>query len=275
MHTDLDFIGDIHGDATALRRLLSKLGYENVNGAYRHAEGRRPVFTGDYVDTGTENLDAVEIVQAIVEQNAGVALMGNHDFNIVALNRPIAGKPGRYLRSRSTQHMTQCATTQAEIEADPERGARALTFLAGLPLWLEIPGARVVHAYWDIDAMEILRPHLSATNTLSERAFIAASAQSGTVGDARAQLLSGPEVSCEPYLDRYGQTRTKDRLRWWDQNAASEEAPIFFGHYALQTPLSPFHNAVCVDGGIAKGREMVAYRHTIGNRLSAGNFVYA
>lgn len=271
----IDFIGDIHGDATALFRLLRALNYKRVDGAYRNADGRIAVFTGDLVDTGPENLLVVETVQEMVERGTAKAVMGNHDFNIVAFNRPDPNRPGRFLRNRSAQHTKQCETTQSEIDAQPGRGARALAFLAALPLWLDLPGARVVHAYWDPGAMKVLRPHLTPSNTLTEEGFVLAAARSGAIGDARAQLLSGPEISCEPYLDRYGHKRTKDRLRWWETEQEHHPAPVFFGHYALPTPLAPFANAVCVDGGIAKGREIVAYRHALGSLLTRDNYRYA
>lgn len=37
-HHKIDFIGDIHGHADALRKLLSGLNYNNENGVYKHAE---------------------------------------------------------------------------------------------------------------------------------------------------------------------------------------------------------------------------------------------
>lgn len=275
MHKKLDIIGDIHGNADALQRLLEKMGYRRTNGTFHHPEGRHAIFTGDYVDTGDQNLLVVETVQAMVESGSADAVMGNHDFNIVAFNRHPKGRPDKYLRSRSPNHIRQCLTTQAEIEADPDRGRRALEFLESLPLWLNIPGARVVHAYWDTNAMAILRPLLNDDHVLTYEGFEAASAPSGTFGDARAQLLSGPEDECEPYEDRYGCSRSKERRRWWESQSQNAEPPIFFGHYALETPLGIFTNAVCVDGGIARGREIVGYRHSVGSPLNAENYIYA
>lgn len=275
MNNGTDIIGDIHGNATLLIALLEKLGYLSVGGVYSHPNGRTAAFTGDLVDGGMRNLDAVEIVQRMVEAGTAVAGMGNHDFNIVAFNRQDPRRPGKFLRSHSERHVQQCALTQAEIEADPERGARALAFLSTLPLWLDFPEFRLVHAFWDAQSMADLAPHLNDRNALTETGFVAAAALSGTVGDARALLLSGPEAECEPYLDRSGHHRTMDRVKWWMSAADADPRPIFFGHYALEAPLSTFGNAVCVDAGIAKGGPIAAYSHTGGAPISHDNFVYA
>jgi hypothetical protein len=44
-----DIIGDVHGHADALRRLLAELGYAEVQGAFRH-DARKAIFVGDLVD---------------------------------------------------------------------------------------------------------------------------------------------------------------------------------------------------------------------------------
>ena len=45
----IDIVGDVHGEAQALRALLNHLGYD-ADG--RHAQGRRLVFVGDLCDRG-------------------------------------------------------------------------------------------------------------------------------------------------------------------------------------------------------------------------------
>jgi hypothetical protein len=46
-----DIIGDVHGHADALRRLLITLGYAESQGAFRH-DTRKVIFVGDFVDRG-------------------------------------------------------------------------------------------------------------------------------------------------------------------------------------------------------------------------------
>lgn len=274
MRYGLDIIGDVHGNAALLIELLTKLGYVLRDGAYVHPDGRMAAFTGDLVDGGQRNLDVVDIVRAMVIAGSGLAILGNHDFNIVAFNRRDPRRPAKFLRSHSERHIQQCAQTQAEIDADPERGARALAFLASLPLWLELPAVRLVHAHWDLASMAELAPHLDEANALTGDGFVAAAALSGPVGDARALLLSGPEAECEPYLDRSGHHRTMDRVAWWLKGDDRDPRPLFFGHYAMPAPLSIHGNAVCVDAGVAKGGPIAAYRFDSRTDLSETNFVY-
>jgi hypothetical protein len=46
-----DIVGDIHGHADPLRRLLQKLGYTEENGIYRHSS-RTILFVGDFIAVG-------------------------------------------------------------------------------------------------------------------------------------------------------------------------------------------------------------------------------
>ncbi|RYZ95745.1 MAG: hypothetical protein EOO68_18080, partial [Moraxellaceae bacterium] len=53
-----DLIGDIHGCAATLERLLKKLEYVKVRGAYKHPH-RRAIFLGDIVDRGPHIREAL------------------------------------------------------------------------------------------------------------------------------------------------------------------------------------------------------------------------
>ena len=51
-----DFIGDIHGHAQLLERILLKLGYQSVGNSYVASdEERKVVFLGDYINRGLQN----------------------------------------------------------------------------------------------------------------------------------------------------------------------------------------------------------------------------
>jgi hypothetical protein len=49
--TRYDIVGDIHGHADALHRLLGILGYREVDGVFRHPD-RQMLFAGDFIDRG-------------------------------------------------------------------------------------------------------------------------------------------------------------------------------------------------------------------------------
>ena len=50
-NSDLDIIGDVHGEVGALCTLLDRLGYDDHG---RHPQNRRLVFVGDLVETAAQ-----------------------------------------------------------------------------------------------------------------------------------------------------------------------------------------------------------------------------
>lgn len=274
----IDFIGDVHGHATRLLALLAALGYRRPTSRraeWYHPDGNIAHFCGDLVDVGTENLAVIEIVMAMIESGCARAVMGNHDFNIIAILTPDPERPGKFLRSHSDLHLRQSAQTRAEFQREPDRARRALSFLKGLPLWLDMPSYRVAHAAWDQASIAVLRRYCACGDALTDEGFVAASRRSGEAGDARAILQCGPEVDCEPYLDRKGDSRTKERIRWWEAPDDHDPRPLFFGHYSLPTPLAPMRGTfACVDAGIAHGGRIGSYSHEIGRPLTQKGFSY-
>ncbi|WP_234271031.1 metallophosphoesterase [Billgrantia ethanolica] len=83
-----DLIGDIHGHTDALERLLAALDYQERDGLWSHAE-RQVIFLGDFIDRGPKQVETVRIARAMVEAGQALAVMGNHEFNAVAWQRPI------------------------------------------------------------------------------------------------------------------------------------------------------------------------------------------
>jgi serine/threonine protein phosphatase 1 len=80
MHTDpsagLTYaIGDIHGCADALARLLARID------THRAGAPRRLVFLGDYIDRGPDSAGVVATLRAlqVAEPDAVTCLMGNHE----------------------------------------------------------------------------------------------------------------------------------------------------------------------------------------------------
>ena len=70
-------IGDVHGCAEALRRLLRRLPAED-----------RLIFNGDVINRGPQILEAMELVWSQVRSGRAVWLRGNHEADLVdALNR--------------------------------------------------------------------------------------------------------------------------------------------------------------------------------------------
>lgn len=111
-HGPFDIIGDIHGCATELESLLAQLGYAAPE--YKHPEGRKAVFVGDLVDRGPRILDAVCIVQTMVESGNALCVPGNHDVKFV---RALRGK------NVKVAHGLQQSLAEAESLNDEQKAS--------------------------------------------------------------------------------------------------------------------------------------------------------
>ena len=128
-HGAFDVIGDVHGCADELSKLLVKLGYEytiaNNNGedaAFRHPDGRRAVFVGDLTDRGPKNMEVLRIVMSMVDAGTAFCVSGNHD-----------NKLERYMNRRNVQISHGLEKTIAELEhEDNEFKRKVRSFLSGL-----------------------------------------------------------------------------------------------------------------------------------------------
>lgn len=75
---------------------------------------------------------------------------------------------------------------------------RLVRWFKTLPLWLDLDGLRVVHACWDGDSIDVLRPMVSETNSLTDELVHAASDRGSPAWRAIEHLLKGPEVDIDP-----------------------------------------------------------------------------
>ena len=78
-----DIIGDIHGQAKELEKLLAKLGYEEINNIYQHPD-RNVIFLGDFIDRGDMQRRVIEIVRPMIDHGHALAVMGNHEYNAIS-----------------------------------------------------------------------------------------------------------------------------------------------------------------------------------------------
>ena len=107
-----DLIGDIHGYATTLKALLTKLDYHFEEGAYRHPE-RKVIFLGDFIDRGPEIRETLQTVRAMVDGGSALAVMGNHEFNALAYHAPDG--QGDYLRKHTPAKIEQHRATMEQL----------------------------------------------------------------------------------------------------------------------------------------------------------------
>lgn len=224
MTQGLDIIGDIHGCATPLRRLLEKLGYtlDSASGAYHHAD-RRVVFVGDLIDRGPEQREVLELVKAMVDAGTADIVMGNHEFNAIAYATPDPDRPGEFLRQHSEKNTKQHRAFLEQLD-DAER-AHYIDWFMTLPLWLDNGQIRVIHACWHEPSMQVVR-EVCGGDRLTAKNIRDAATKGHALYRAVEVLLKGPEISLTkygqpPYVDKDGSRRTEARIRWWDAGATT------------------------------------------------------
>jgi len=279
-HLRYDVFGDIHGHKASLELALSSLGYSYSNGAWRH-DYAFALFVGDFADRGPDPFGVFDLVAAMVRERAAAAVIGNHDFNLLALLTPNQAKPGRYLRTRTDRHVTQSQTTLQQAERDPARAAAICNWIKATPLLIEASAFRIVHACPETDALRRLSGRLKSDWSIGDNYPILADlASRNSTGDDRALVLSGPEYELPPgetYFDNEGIERTFDRVHWWRDDRYRGSVPTFFGHYALKGDVArvfPEANAVCVDAGCGKGGPLAVYTYRPNRPLTEAAFAY-
>ena len=78
-----NIIGDIHGHAQELKKLLKSLGYrENENG-FHHPMNHQALFVGDLINRGPDTPLVLEIVEKMVLNKHAKAVLGNHEFRMI------------------------------------------------------------------------------------------------------------------------------------------------------------------------------------------------
>lgn len=301
--TAYDVIGDVHGHAGALERLLVAMGYRETDGAYRHPE-RRVVFLGDLIDRGPDQLRTLDIARRMVEAGSALMVLGNHELNAVAW--ATRDGSGEWCRPHSAKNRHQHAAFLAAVGEGSARHREWIRWFETLPMWLDLGGLRIVHACWHTPSMEVL-----GDGTLTREIITAA--EGDPLHEAVEVVLKGPEIHMggHSYADKDGHCRDKARLRWWDPTAttlatAAEipagatacdgsplgplpdtpldgqalprsalDVPVLYGHYwrSGARPTIDHPRAACLDWSIAKGGKLVAYRWSGEPELTDKNLV--
>src|ERR1700739_4175824 len=164
MHT-IDAIGDIHGYADKLRKLLTRLGYEQTGSVYGSPH-RKAIFVGDLIDRGDAIGEVIEIVAGMLRAGSAQIVMGNHEFNALCYHTQ-DGK-GKYLRPHTPKNEGQHEKTLNYFKENPGAKERALSWFYTFPLWLDLGFARIVHAAWSPAAIRLLKtPYLTPERLVS------------------------------------------------------------------------------------------------------------
>jgi len=143
----LDVVGDVHGECAALDRLLARMGY--VDGV--HPDGRHLVFVGDLVDRGPDSVGVLERVMRWVEAGSAFCVLGNHELNLL-LGLEKGGNMWWHGVDEGWEGHGASGRYNSVLATDDLR-QRARAFFRSLPLVLERPDVRIVHAAWSADAI--------------------------------------------------------------------------------------------------------------------------
>ncbi len=301
-----DLIGDIHGHADELIQLLHALGYQEVQGVYKHAE-RKVIFLGDFIDRGPQIRQVLDIVRPMVEGGYALAVMGNHEFNALAFHTEHVQRKEAYLRRRDNKNIRQ--HSQTILQLTDKHLASSIEWFGTLPMWLNLDGLRVVHACWDDKAMATIRAARPNDDVITSDFLHAACDPENGLFDAVEIILKGKEAELPPgksFVDKEGHIRTATRTRWYmsphdqtyrtyaltdkiDCDAPLEQQvidaaapypfdakPVFVGHYWMSgsQPQLLAQNVACVDYSVAKSGFLCAYRWHGEQQLSNGNFFW-
>lgn len=256
--SQIDIIGDVHGEYDALVNLLAQLGY-NLNG--NHNSNRKLVFVGDLIDRGPDSPAVIKLVKKLVESGNAQAILGNHELNILK-NDAKAGA-GWFFEERTLKDKIYEPFARA-FDAEKKE---IFNFISTLPLALENDSLRIVHATWDSQLIEKVKKYKlndvanlyrkfenNVDEELERNGILSAykkESKMWDVEDPNAKipfleatsayniahqmnnpfrvLTSGVEKRAVKSFYTSGKWRFVERFSWWDEY--NEEIPVVVGHF--------------------------------------------
>jgi hypothetical protein len=299
-------VGDIHGQAFELEKLLTKLSYNNIDGVWQHPT-RKLIFLGDFVDRGDYQREVIDIVRPMIDNGHALSVMGNHEYNAIAFCTQ--NDDGDYLRPHSHKNIKQHRAFIKAYRDNPKEYKDVIEWFKTLPLWLDLEGLNVIHACWDKDLMNRIID-FQDSNLLTDELLHSSSDKSQWQYEAIETLLKGKEVPLpdgHSFLDKDKNRRHEIRIQWWMEKSSTykdafigpesaytnipndpingdhlityshKNKPLFIGHYWMNGEIKPLAtNIACLDYSVAmEGGKLVAYRWDGEQEINTGKFVLA
>lgn len=300
-----DIIGDVHGQASTLKKLLLKMGYSKTNGSYSHPS-RKAIFVGDFINRGSEIKKTIRIVRNMVENGHALAILGNHEINAIIYH--LKDKQGSLLVKKPNKYFISLYKTINEFSLNPQEWKETLQWMRTLPLYLDLGEIRVVHACWMEDAIKVA-DKMYTEGRIKKKVFRTIEKKS----EAK-ETISTWMLTKGVYLRLPSDLRIRNnkgvmprmiRMKWWDLpdnktfNELSFESkftlpeytvpqqilptaypypedapPVFFGHYCRGAgPYIVKHNVCCVDSCVTGTDVLTAYRWNGEKELTAENLI--
>lgn len=303
-----DLIGDIHGYAIELKALLGKMDYKEIDGVWQHPE-RKVIFLGDFVDRGPRQVETVQIARSMVDGGHALAVMGNHEFNAVAWATEDPERPTQHLRPHSEKNLKQHRDFLEQVGEDSALHRSMIGWFKTLPIYLDLPELRVVHACWHPEFLKKANQYTDNQNRLLPDAWISSSQKGSEAFNIVETLLKGLEIPLpdgEHFHDKEGNKRTDIRSQWWRSGELTYrdlamvpgeeiekiphkpikahvlpgydgEKPVFVGHYWMSGEPAPLSEHIaCLDYSVAgkQGGKLCAYRFDGEPVLNKEKFVW-
>ncbi|MEN8115454.1 MAG: metallophosphoesterase [Bacteroidota bacterium] len=300
-----DIIGDVHGYASLLKKLLLKMGYVKTNGSYSHPT-RKAVFVGDFINRGPEIRKTVKIIRGMVENENAYAILGNHELNAIIYH--LKDKEGFLFAKEPHKYFLSLFKTIHEYSPYSSEWDEQLRWMRSLPLYLDFGKVRIVHACWSDKAIKVV-DSIREDGKIRKRTF------------KKIQKKSDPELSRSIWLltkgvnlkmphdlkiiNNKGVSPRSIGIKWWEKTKNKtfkqlsfeskyelpsytipnellpmtypypENAPIvFFGHFCQRMgPRIIKSNICCVDSCIHRSKILTAYRWSGEKELIEKNLI--
>ncbi|MWV18165.1 serine/threonine protein phosphatase [Pseudomonas sp. L-22-4S-12] len=305
-----DLIGDVHGCAHSLERLLVQLGYQRQAGVWRHPR-RMALFLGDIIDRGPHIREALHLVHDMVAAGQALCIMGNHEYNALGWVTPAPADSRRqFVREHTPRHKRLLQQTLEQFEGHPGDWHDFLAWFYQLPLFLDAGRFRLVHACWDGGLIEGLRKQYPDGRI--DPAFVQASAVPGSFANrVFERLLRGTDMRLPQGLtltSEEGFSRAFFRTKFWEDNPQTygdvvfqpdalpedvartplspadrnrllqyglDQPMLFVGHYWRRGRPAPIRaNLACLDYSAVMAGKLVAYRLDEETQIDPDKFVW-
>lgn len=288
-----DIIGDVHGNHDAIKRLLTRIGYVKGPQGYAHQD-RQAIFVGDLLNRGNAVGKVIKLVRRMQDNGAALVVMGNHEFNTLAYHIRKPNRKSAYLRPRNKKNRKQLSSTTKQLSKQEMKST--LAWIRELPMYLDLPDLRVVHACWDPWAIGRIEKAQLKYGKWTNEFMYKATDRHKKLARAVEWTLKGKEQRFpkgKGLTDLDGFYRRRLRVRWFlpaegktyaeyalvRENHlpemklpkklddlpcpySADDKPVFIGHYGLRPNPEPkllAQNVACLDYGVARGDVLCAY----------------
>ncbi len=301
-----DIIGDVHGHAPLLKKLLTELGYIKTETGYIHPE-RKAIFVGDFINRGPQIRKTIRIIRAMVENGNAFAILGNHEIN--AINYYLKFKKEDPQVKSPRKYFMALFKTLNDFTKNAEELTGHLKWLRTLPLFLEFENIRVVHACWSQESIDYIKKELPE-GKVKKSIYRDVMKNPGSEISKHISILTRGIDFIMPgdmrIVNNKGVSPRTFRLRWWEQPLGktfeemsfeskfvlpsytipqqilpktfvySEDSPIvFFGHYCrFKGPYIVSPNICCVDSCVNGSKKLLAYKWNGEKTLKPENLIF-